>query len=472
MPEQAAMLTSNANAKGMVASLADSHIARRAMPSGVIASSLVAALVAMPIANSAAVVRRATGSAYPSVITFLVPLFVAILTLSIIAIIAEASNEPIGASQTSRESAGRAGAGLFAALLAWLLITYFRVGEFDAVRNLAVVIIAFTVVYTFAKRGLALGELYRSLCRITVFVSLALYVLNSTWFVNAHKYFIDSGKIVSTFPNVQGILSHPNLTALFYGSALITEVALWGKGRAHVSLFYAFAFSSLLAVTQGRNAIGATVLAVLCVVAYKKGRAAIAAATLTACFAASWVPLAWMVPSFFTTDRPDYGWLSGVTNRGSLWVAIAEILPDSIIWGNGANGIRQALPLTMDRDVDEVTHAHNQILDLLLVGGLPAVGLYTLLFFVIAKHIRSGRPSPVGVGLIILLAVTTITETPLAPYVTQIGVVLFSLTITLIFAQPGASIAPSHTSPTNRPVHPTPSTLPADHISAKQWTSR
>ena len=71
--------------------------------------------------------------------------------------------------------------------------------------------------------------------------------------------------------------------------------------------------------------------------------------------------------------------------------------------GVAVRQIAKALPFATDRDVDEVTHAHNQVLDLFLVGGLPAAILYSALFLIIAYRVRTGRPPTEAVGLMILL---------------------------------------------------------------------
>ena len=391
--------------------------------------ALVILLVALPIANAASAVRHADESVFRSEITYLLPLFVATLCFSLFTTIMDSSRSgnPIWPRQI--------GGGIFVSLLAWLLLSYFRVWELDAARNMAVILLTFIALIISTAQGIAVGPLFRTATRLSVLYSMFMYLLHPVWYVNAGQYFEDSGKIVSTLPNVQGILSHSNLTALYFGSALVVEIALWGhRSRTQVSALFAVMSLIILFTAQGRNAILATALAIACVLCYQHGKAVWASVALIVAFVASWVPFALMARSFFFGGTPNYAWLSAVTNRGALWTGIAKVLPDSFLWGHGSAAIAQAHRFVLAREVTAVNHAHNQILNLLLVGGVPAAILFSGLFCAIASRIRSGRAPAEGVGLIIILAVTTITESPLAPYVTQVSVVLFILSVTLLFS--------------------------------------
>ncbi|UJL31493.1 O-antigen ligase family protein [Mycolicibacterium vanbaalenii] len=308
-------------------------------------------------------------------------------------------------------------------------------GEWNAARNMGFIALTFFVVYISAARGLPIGVLLRNTLRAAALYSLFMWVFRHAWYVNASEYFVDSGKIFSTFPNVYGILSHPNYTALMFGSALVLEFALWARYSSwRLSALFSLISFVILLTTQGRNAIGAAVMGVISVLLYRHGRTGWVSLIVALAFLASWIPFALMIPVYMFGGSPAYGWLSAFTNRGSLWAAILEILPEGILFGKGQAAIFEAHRYVSDSDVSDVTHAHNQVLDLLLVGGLIAGFLYLSLYSVIVSRIASKHAPADGVGLVVVLTFTTITESPLTPYVTQIGVILFIAAIAILFS--------------------------------------
>lgn len=393
------------------------------------AKALTLLFCTLPVANSLSNVRQSTGSGYTSLISIMLPLFAAALCIGIVISLGQFT------SMAKHVETDRVGPLLFGLLLGWLLVSHLRMGELNAARNLVLILGTYFVLYCGAANGLDVSYLFRLTTRISSLLSVVLYVMNPIWFVNAHKYFFDSGKIVSRIPNVQGILSHPNLTALYFGAAVLLEISMWGRrSPRYLSGSFALLAFVLLICTQGRNAIGATVLALLCTAAYKAGRTLWPTIVLSFVFVAAWGPFILMIPAYLSAGEPDYAWFASVTNRGSLWDAISLVLPDNMLWGSGSSGILQALPYAMDPDVSEVTHAHNQVLNLILEGGLPALFIYAAMIVSVIFAIRKRQAPPEAVGLIVLLVVTTITETPFTPYVTSIGVVLLLLTMVLVFS--------------------------------------
>ncbi|MDO0972831.1 O-antigen ligase family protein [Mycolicibacterium frederiksbergense] len=402
---------------------------------------LVVMMVSLPIANSMSTPRDSGGVLFAPAITYFRVIFVLIVCVFVLKIIADSSR-----TNSMIVWPRRTGEALFVTLLLWLFLTHLRVEEFGAARNILLIVVVFVVLCILAAEGYDIGASFRLGARLAGLLSVIAYIVDPTWYVNSRVYF--SGKIVENFPNVEGLLHHGNITALFFGAALVVEVSLWGfRSRRLVSLAFALLFFVLLMTTQGRNAIAATILAVGCVLLYRRGNSIFPWLVLVAAFIASWIPLLLMLPVYFFGGTPDYDWIAALTNRGGLWDVIVDLIPRGFVLGHGTQWVNEAHPLVTDRDISEVTHAHNQILDLILVGGLPALALYGALFVAIAHTVRRRRPPVEGVGLMVILVCTSITETPLAPYMTHAGVVLSLIAIVLVFAVNDSAARPPAVKP-------------------------
>jgi len=108
---------------------------------------------------------------------------------------------------------------------------------------------------------------------------------------------------------------------------------------------------------------------------------------------------------FVTTDPEAF------TNRGSIWAQSLGWWRDSPYVGLGSDWY-QVIGHTSDRLAATVFHGHNQMVQLLVTGGVVLLGLATLM--IVAVAVRSGRLAaaghPVGVVYLAALGGTCILE--------------------------------------------------------------
>ena len=387
--------------------------------------TVIALSLALPLVNSATVLRAAPGPPIGALLNPLLVLYVGtvLFTLGLGVLLVRERRRVSGVTL--------GGLTTFLVLLGWLVVSHLRTENFDAARNLALVAAATIALVLLVTRGYSPASAIRGTFRIAILFSIAVWVLWPVWYVNKSQYFVDSGKIVSDFPNVQGLLSHPNFTGLYFSCALVIEFAMWRRGSRRVLSLIFISLSSLILVsTQGRNAILAAILACIVVIVLRRGNEVAPRLALIAVFAASLAPLIIIVIAFTLGNTPSFRVFDPFTNRGSLWIGIAESIAISPILGSGQNGITFALQFVTDQDVTSVTHAHNQVLTLLVLSGVIGVFLYAVLFFALVRQVRES--TVLGAGLFFVVAVSTITETPLSAYVTQTGVAMLLMTTVLL----------------------------------------
>lgn len=377
---------------------------------------LVVLLVLLPAVNSLTVVRSSSG---PPAIGFL-PFALAATLAGIVVLFLTLIARPAG----SRTTPLRAQFPLLAGLVAYLALIFAAREDFDAARNLLIVLVAFISLTMSARAGNDLFVPLRFGLRLVVLYSVVALSLWPAWYVNASEFFVDSGKIIPSLPNAQGVLSHPNYTGLLLGSVVLVELALLPRqSKTRVPLLFAITAAALLIFSQARNAILATIIASVVVLLARRGVWSPARFVLVGALVVSLVPLGIILYSYLSGLAPNFSAFAPWTNRGALWQAIAVVIPDSPLFGSGIEGIERARSFVTDRDVLEVTHAHNQILTLAVFGGAIALIFFVAYVLSMVNGFRVG--AAVGpAGLALMVALTSITESPLSPYVTQAGVVL------------------------------------------------
>jgi len=325
---------------------------------------------------------------------------------------------------------------LVASLILWLALRSATSGELDSARNYLVMLVVLSIVVLANLSAHEIGTALRLGMRLCVFWSIVSYVIATDWYVDEQAFFRDSGKIIPSIPNVQGILSHANYTGLLFSVAIVVELALRRDNKRQLA-FHLFVLADivLLAATQSRNsiiaAIGGSAL-VLAAGASQRWKRPL----LLGSFGFSCIPLGVVVQAMRNGDVPDFSAFSIFGTRQSLWPAVTTAIEASPVFGAGPSFIEPVQSLVADRDVSQVTHAHNQWLQLAGEGGLIAV----ILGFVFALSIVK-QPSPrsgdkqMTQGLVLIFLLNTLSETPVSPYPAKIGTILV---IALVAIRTGA----------------------------------
>ncbi|CAG7599943.1 O-antigen ligase family protein [Rhodococcus opacus] len=356
--------------------------------------------------------------------------FIAALLLTVTCIFAE----PV-----VRESKGRRQSLLaFLLLLVWLALSY-AVSENSrgAVNYLLIAVIAGVIAFsTVGTRNLF--RWIRDGFRVSIVISLLTYLILPEWYVNEPIGFRGSGKIIAEYPNVQGILGHPNYTGLYFACAIVVEIALLPT-RKQISLYLSVIFlacgSVMLASSQARNAILAAVLGGLAVVLIKTGRLLFARLVWVCSLSVASIPFILSMYALVTAQAPNFGVIRFVGTRSSLWEGACQALTGTLLTGSGGDFILRARSYVLDVDVLNVTHAHNQLLNLIGEGGLIAVLLFIGLVFSFGQSKVFADPKNSAVaGLSTVFAISCLSETPITPYVTQAGTVL----VVILVAATGA----------------------------------
>lgn len=326
--------------------------------------------------------------------------------------------------------------GAIILLLCWLSISYAASEREGGATNYLLIAFVSLVISVAFSSHLDLFKYARLGFRIAALTSVVLYVIAPVWYINAPPNFIDSGKIVAGLPNVQGILGHPNYTGLFFAIAIVLEAASVtrrNRPKCILSISFLLLDGAILASTQARNAILAACLATLVVYAVRTGRRVSARFVAIGTMSIATTPFLISLYAVLTVTRPDYSILTLLGTRSSLWVAVCKAL-DADLWiGAGGDFIVRARSQVMDVDVLNVTHAHNQLLNILGEGGIVGIVLAGALicgFF--RRWIYASKENGAIAGLVVVFSMSTLSETPITPYLTQAGTVLIILVVAAV----------------------------------------
>lgn len=383
---------------------------------------LVASIVLLPLAAGLGA-PRVNGAILPSVpLADAVWVLLALALFAVAIVLATEYRARLG--RVERVPAAAVGAVV---LIAWIAYRHLAASEVEQFRNVVGELVIAIAIVAVALCGASVLTPARWAFRFALVVSLAVWLASPAQYVNQGMDFVDSGKLIATLPSVQGVLGHPNYTGLYFAAGIAVEVAHWGRGRLLVSVVCSTGMATVVIFSQARNAILAAIAAAVVVLLIRSGRLRSARLALTAVLIGSLLPLAFMIPSFLTGRPPSFEAISVLGTRSALWEGVAATIPDSPIFGSGRGGIERARSLATDTDVIEVTHAHNQVLHLILVGGCLALVIY---LFTIVSAIRSLSGTSGGAaGLLTVVLWSTVSETPFVDYIPLAGVVVFLLMV-------------------------------------------
>lgn len=384
-------------------------------------NGLMLIFVLLPALNALGAARQ-SGTIPLGVLT---PVSFGVFLLALAASFVTLSTKAIrGAPVFPRASSGVAIAGSL--LIAWLALREASTGNTGGARNYLLVLMTGLLLHAGRTSGFQPVIAFRFACRAAVLLSGILYVLYPTWYVNASDFFIDSGKIFSTVPNVQGIFGHPNYTGLFFSAVTLEEI-LVSAGRPVWRIFYGTSSAVILVMSQARNAnIGAILALIIVGLIVHRRRTIVQALFFGGILLVASLPLLFSLPYFLSATAPNFSALSLLGTRSSVWTAVDYFIARAPLFGGGSPAIIAAHAIIVDPDVTDITHAHNLELNILVSGGLVGLVMY-FLTFVEAFRASLIRPqkSSLATGLLTVWAFSTFSESPLTPYVTQVGVVLY-----------------------------------------------
>lgn len=348
-------------------------------------------------------------------------------------------------SAGARRSSVRFGPMSWAVLLLLALsASHFATGGLQGARNY-VVVLGVLLVFVVAQPTFAMVE-RASVAgfRSAALVSAPLFFVFNEWYVNKPDDFIDSGKIFASFPNAQGILGHPNYTGLFFAAGATLEVCRilrgqpGGKATRFVPVCFLASEIALLSLTQARNALLAFVVGSAAIVSVHFGRAFYARVLAYAAMAVATLPFVFTGTAIILGSVPNYSYLSALGTRSSLWRGTARVIDSNFWLGSGANFIRDSRRFVLDNDVLNVTHAHNQLLNLWGEGGFLALVLFAFYVFAVFSLLRGRGERVLRLsGLSVVFSFSCLSETPVTSYLTQAGTLIFLL-MTIITALPAA----------------------------------
>jgi len=397
--------------------------------------ALVFSLVALPVLNASTIDRLGGSLSLRAPMGVVLGAYLVLLLITLLTTLTSPLHE--------RPSLVGKTAPLIAlmALIVWLGLAFLRVGDLTAARNLFVIVVTLATLALAAARGHALVRSLHASLRVFAVLSAIAWLWYPGWYLNAPEYFSGDGKIFENLANAQGLLSHGNYSGLLLGAAAVLELPsiLDRRHRVRAAAFLVLAVALQLG-TQARNSLIATGIALVAVAVLHYGRRFAPKLLPLVGLALSLVPLAIMTFGRLLGSSPDFRDLSALSTRPQLWQGVYVILPDYFLLGAGSNGIVTARAFVTDEDVTEVTHAHNAPLTLLLFGGVIALALYAWL--ATASTLSASRaPDTAWLGMVTILIFTGITESPITPYVTQVGVVLWVITVAGL-STPGARRIP------------------------------
>lgn len=372
---------------------------------------LLAAALLLPVFVGLPVDRVAP-SPFAKLAPIVNPVYLGLLTLAVIGLIRRRKSRlAIGPSPTGL---------LLVGLITWLAVDFAATGGLSAARNYVVVLVTYLALAAARMPTEVVAATARVATRVAASLSCLVLLVAPTWFVNKGPNFINSGKIIKSLPQVQGLLTHPNYTGFFFAVAILLEVASWRQGRRRWNLLFLALDCAMLLATQTRTSAIAVIIGLVVLVLVKRRRV-LAIPVLVGAVAISLIPAALVTAQLLSGQPAGFGVLSLLGSRDTLWPAVAAVIGQQPLLGTGSHFLDLVHPLVGSADVLDVTHAHNQWLNWWGEGGAPALllglGLITQLG---AMAFRRKAPGILP-ALLTLVALECLSETPLTEYVAKVG---------------------------------------------------
>lgn len=316
-------------------------------------------------------------------------------------------------------------------LLLWLAIRAFSAGETLSARNYLLILAGLLILGYANLTYMGILHTASIATRTLTLASVAILGLWPEWYINRQSSFVDSGKIWATVPNATGILGHANYSGLLLSAAITLELVYGIPRHKKLSLGFLTVQALLLLETQARNSIIAAIIATLAFSIHKRIPQIAGGLGLT-CVALSTYPASVVLYDTLVNRPLVIPFTSSLDNRDTLWAATGRVISGNLGIGSGPGFIAWTHDAVQSSAVTEVVHAHNQWLQWLGEGGLPAALLGCIFSIVISCGATRCKQGPASLMLLIVLGVGMFAETPLTAFPGKIGVGLFLLLTILI----------------------------------------